>query len=65
MQEIIRVLRNIGIAIGSVTFLILLIKMSIEPDNKMKYIKLAKNTIIASILITISLSILEIPKSYF
>ena len=65
MQEIIRVFRNIGIAIGSVTFIILLIKMSVEPDNKMKYIKLAKNTVIASILITLSLSLLEIPKSYF
>ena len=42
-----------------------LIKMSVEPDNKMKYIKLAKNTVIASILITLSLSLLEIPKSYF
>ena len=31
----------------------------------MKYIKLAKNTVIASILITLSLSLLEIPKSYF
>lgn len=39
--------------------------MSVEPDNKMKYIKLAKNTVIASILITLSLSLLEIPKSYF
>ena len=35
--------------------------MSVEPDNKMKYIKLAKNTVIASILITLSLSLLEIP----
>ena len=39
--------------------------MSIEPDNKAKYIKLIKNTIIASILITLSLSILQIPKEFF
>lgn len=57
--------RNIGISIGGITFIILLIKMSIEPDNKAKYIKLAKNTVIASILITISLTLLEIPNSYF
>lgn len=42
-----------------------MIKMSVEPDNKAKYIKLAKNTVIASILITISLTLLEIPKSFF
>ena len=39
--------------------------MSVEPDNKLKYVKLLKNTIIASILITLALSLLEIPKSYF
>jgi len=39
--------------------------MSTEPDNKARYIKLAKNTIIASVLITISLTILQIPKDFF
>lgn len=39
--------------------------MSIEPENKIRYIKLAKNTVIASVLITISLSLLDIPKTYF
>lgn len=39
--------------------------MATEPDNKAKYIKLAKNTIIASVLITLSLSIIDIPKNYF
>ena len=42
-----------------------MIKMAIEPDNKAKYIRLAKNTVIASVLITLSLTILEIPKTYF
>lgn len=42
-----------------------MIKMAIEPDNKAKYIKLAKNTIIASVLITIALTFIEIPKTYF
>lgn len=45
--------------------IILLIKMSIEPDNKAKYIKLIKNTVIASILITLSLTLLQIPKDFF
>lgn len=39
--------------------------MSVEPDNKVKYAKLAKNTIIASILITLSLTLLQLPKDFF
>lgn len=42
-----------------------MIKMGVDPDNKSRYIKLAKNTIIASVLITLSLTLLEIPKDYF
>ena len=64
-KKIIGVLRNVGIAVGGITFIILLIKMSTEPDNKARYIKLAKNTIIASVLITISLTLLQIPKRFF
>ena len=58
-------MRNVGITIGGVTFLIFMIKMGIDPDGKARYIKLARNTIIASILITLSLTLLEIPKTYF
>ena len=65
MQEILRVLRNVGITIGGITFLIFIIKMGVDPDGKARYIKLAKNTVIASILITLSLTLLEIPKNYF
>ena len=64
LQEIIGVLRNVGVAIGGITLIILLIKMTTEPDDKAKYIKLIKNTIIASILITISLTLLQIPKDF-
>ena len=42
-----------------------MIKIAVDPDNKVKYIKLTKNTLIASILITTALTLLEIPKSYF
>ena len=42
-----------------------MIKMGVDPDNKARYIKLAKHTVIASILITLSLTLLEIPKDYF
>lgn len=65
MQEIIRVLRNVGITIGGITFLIFMIKIGVDPDSKGRYIKLARNTVIASILITLSLTLLEIPKDYF
>lgn len=54
-----------GITIGGVTFLVFMIKMGVDPDGKARYIKLAKNTVIASILITLSLTLLEIPKDYF
>lgn len=58
-------MRNVGITIGGITFLIFMIKMAVDCDNKARYIKLAKHTIIASILITLSLTLLEIPKNYF
>lgn len=58
-------MRNVGITIGGVTFLIFMIKMGVDPDNKARYIKLAKNTVIASVLITLSLTLLQIPKDYF
>lgn len=58
-------MRNVGITIGGITFLIFMIKMGVDPDNKARYIKLAKNTVIASVLITLSLTLLQIPKDYF
>lgn len=39
--------------------------MGVDPDSKARYIKLAEHTVIASILITLSLTLLEIPKDYF
>lgn len=42
-----------------------MIKMGTNPDNKVRYIKLAKHTIIASVLIVLSLTLLEIPRNYF
>ena len=58
-------MRNVGITIGGITFLIFIIKIGIDPEEKARYIKLAKHTIIACILITLSLTLLEIPKDYF
>ncbi len=58
-------MRNLGIAIAGVTFIILMIKVGTDPDNKAKYLKLAKHVIIATILITLSLTLVEIPKYYF
>lgn len=42
-----------------------MIKLGVDPDNKAKYIKLTKHLIIATVLITISLTLVEIPKYYF
>lgn len=58
-------MRNLGITIAGITFVILIIKMSIDPDSKAKYLKLTKHVLIATILITLSLSLIEIPKYYF
>lgn len=58
-------MRNVGITVGGITFLIFIIKMGVDPDNKPRYIKLAKHTVIASILIILSLSLLDIPNDYF
>ena len=65
LKEIVRVMRNIGILIAGVSFIILMIKTAIDPDQKPKYIKLAKNVLTACVLITLSLSLVEIPKTYF
>lgn len=59
------VLRNLGITIAGVTFIILMIKIGTDPDNKAKYLKLTKHVMIATILITLSLTLVEIPKHYF
>ena len=42
-----------------------MIKMGTDPDNKAKYIKLTKHVLIATVLITLSLTLIEIPKYYF
>ena len=55
----------IGISIAGITFIVLMIKIAIEPEMKEKYIKLTKHLLIATILITVSLSIAEIPKHYY
>ena len=38
----IEIIRNIGIATAGITFVILMIKIATDPDNKPKYIKLTK-----------------------
>lgn len=46
-------------------FIILMIKTATDVDNKAKYLKLTKHLIIATVLITLSLTLVEIPKYYF
>ncbi len=58
-------MRNIGVSIAGITFIILMIKIGTDSDNKAKYIKLIKHLIIATILIFISLTLIEIPKTFF
>ena len=65
LKEIIKVLRTTGISIAGITFVVLMIKFGTDPDNKAKYIKLTKHLLIATVLITLSLSLVEIPRYYF
>ena len=65
LKEIIGILQKIGITISGLTFSILMIKIVTDSENKPKYIKYSKNLIIATILLMLSLTFIEIPKSYF
>lgn len=65
LKEIINTLKIIGISIASIGFIVLMIKIAIEPEMKAKYLKLTKHLLIATVLITVSLSLVEIPKYYY
>ena len=65
LQSIVSSLKILGISIAGITFIILMIKIAIEPEMKVRYIKLTKHLLIATVLITVSLSIADIPKYYY
>ena len=65
LKSIISSLKILGISIAVITFIVLMIKIAIEPEMKAKYIKLTKHLLIATVLITVSLSIAEIPQHYY
>lgn len=65
LKEIINILKVIGISMAGITFVVFMIKIATEPEMKSKYLKLTKHLLIATILITVSLSLVEIPKHYY
>lgn len=65
LKEIINTLKVIGISMAGITFVIFMIKIATEPEMKSKYLKLTKHLLMATILITVSLSLVEIPKHYY
>ena len=65
LKEIINTLKIIGISMAGITFVIFMIKIATEPEMKSKYLKLTKHLLMATILITVSLSLVEIPKHYY
>lgn len=65
LKEIIDALKIIGISIAGITFVILMVKIAVEPEMKSKYLKLTKHLLMATILVTVSLSLIEIPKHYY
>lgn len=65
LKEIINTLKIIGISMAGITFIVFMIKMATEPEMKSKYLKLTKHLLMATILITVSLSLVELPKHYY
>ena len=65
LKVIIGALRIISISISGIAFVILMIKITVEPEYKSRYIKYTKHLLIATVLITVSLSLVEIPKHYY
>ena len=65
LKELINTLKIVGISIAGITFIVFMIKIATEPESKSKYLKLTKHLLIATILITVSLSIADIPKHYY
>lgn len=65
LKSIIASFKILGISIAGITFIVLMIKIAIEPEMKAKYIKLTKHLLIATVLITVSVSIAELPKHYY
>lgn len=65
LKEVISTLKIIGISLAGITFIIFMIKIAIEPEYKAKYLKLIKHLLMSVIFITISLSLVEIPKHYY
>ena len=65
LEDIVKYLKIIGVSMAGMTFIVLMIKIATEPEMKAKYIRLTKHLLIATILITVSLTIVEIPKHYY
>ena len=65
LREIIGILKIIGISVAGGAFIILMLKMVTEPEYKERYVKLTKHLLIATILITVSLSFIDLPKQYY
>lgn len=65
LKEIINTLKIIGISMAGITFIVFMIKIATEPEMKSKYLKLTKHLLMATILITVSLSLVELPKHYY
>lgn len=62
LKSIVNVLEIIGISIAGITFIVFMIKIAIEPEYKEKYIKYTKHLLMATVFITLSLSLVDIPK---
>ena len=65
LNNVINSLKIIGISIAGIAFIVLMVKVAVEPEMKGRYLKLTKHLLIATILITVSLALVDIPKLYY
>ena len=64
LNNVINSLKIIGISIAGIAFVVLMIKIAVEHEMKGRYLMLTKHLLLATILITVSLTLVDIPKSY-
>ena len=58
-------MQGIATIMATIAFIVCVIKIVVEPDNKHRQIKIIKNILTAYVLVILTFSIIEIPKYYY
>ncbi len=65
LKSMISTLQSMSIVLATIAFIVIMIKIVVEPDNKHRDIKILKNVLIAFVLVVVTLSIIEMPQYYY